>query len=202
MEVRDKKIFVQSVSAVLIIVVLFNVYRGVTVQKIGIPGFFEIVFNEDPASSSLNKGELPPLDDNPLPIPRKTTNDPAGLIEPDPADNVDDRHEPAFYPPEEPEYDITEAAVDLSGVWYGADGMEYEITQSGNTVYFTEYGLFGATSNGSGTYRNNTVTFDYETVLGTFGTATLSLSPNGRVLSGSANDKVAGTITQLYLSKY
>lgn len=202
MEARDKKIFVQSVSAVLIIVVLFNVYRGVTVQKIGIPGYFEIVFNEDPVSSEVKKSELPTPADNPLPMPQKTTNDPTGLIEPDPADNEGDWDEPVFYPPEEPVYDITEAAVDLSGVWYGADGMEYEITQSGNTVYFTEYGLFGATSNGSGTYRNNTVTFDYETVLGTFGTATLSLSPNGRVLSGSANDKVTGTNTQLYLSKY
>lgn len=45
MEVREKKVLIYAISAVLIIAVLLNFYHGSTVTKIDIPGLFGIEFN-------------------------------------------------------------------------------------------------------------------------------------------------------------
>lgn len=203
MEARDKKVLVQSVSAVLIIVVLFNVYSGITVSKIGIPGLLEIEFNsgDKPGSeeklgqqnSGTSDGRESVVDDPPF-INPGNTRDISN-------DNYESFDEDDVYDPVPPEI-TREAVIDLNGMWYGDDGSEYEIIHSGSTVYFTEYGLYGATAQGSGEYQNSRLTFEYETVFGTFGTATLDVSDNGRVLSGRANDITSGTVTQLYLTRY
>jgi len=205
MEVKEKKILVQSVSAVLIIVVLFNVYSGITVSKIGIPGLIDIEFNSDNESGDALPGEQ---------INRSQPDDAAesrsgqsveesSVLNNSPVQDIsnelyteDGSDEVSQYVPAAP------ALIDLNGMWYGEDGSEYEIAQSGGTVFFTEYGLFGATAQGSGSYQNNRLILEYETVFGTAGKATLNLSQNGQVLSGQANDITACAITQLYMRRY
>lgn len=209
MEARDKKILIQSVSAVLIIVVLFNVYSGITVSKIGIPGLLDIEFNPgnktngdngaagkqhdpvqlvSPASNNLEKSNDGPLIEN----DSGSGETPANIYKQDDPEVV--------YNPNQP--DRSRPGIsDLNGMWYGDDGSEYEITQNGGEIYFTEYGLYGITAQGMGRYLNNQFIFEYETVFGTVGTATLTLSQDGRALSGRANDLTSGAITQLYLTR-
>lgn len=209
MEARDKKVLIQSVSAVLIIVVLFNVYSGVTVSKIGIPGLIDIEFNPNngtaTATGSADDRQDPALTRSTNTIDRNGVNSGPSIIDDqnirDVSNDIERQPLEDIYHPVQPET-TPPPVIDLNGTWYGADGSEYEITHDGNTVYFTEYGLFGATANGMGTYQNNAVSFGYETVYGTVGTATLNLSSNGQILSGRAFDKVAGTSTDLYLTRY
>lgn len=179
MEASSKKVLVNSVSIVLIVVVLFNVYSGITVSKIGIPGLLEIEFNNETSENNSGDDPIRPVQDT-LAIPDDPTPDP----------------DPGPVIPPEP------ALVDINGRWYGQDGSEYQIIQNGNSVSFTEYGLFGATAEGSGSYQNNRLVMEYETVFGTVGTATLELIQNGRVLSGRADDHTSGGSTVLYLTKY
>ena len=199
MEARDKKILVQSVSAVLIIVVLFNVYSGITVSKIGIPGLMEIEFN---TGSQQTETPSDPIGSNPVagtnnPGQGGLTTDPVNNYEPGATQDVVQKDQPV-QPPVQP----AERQINLDGVWYGADGSEYEIAYSSGTVFFTEYGLFGITAEGSGTFQNNRMVIDYQTVFGTSGQATLDLSPNGQILSGVANDFTSGVSTPLYLTRY
>jgi hypothetical protein len=202
MEVKEKKILVQSVSAVLIIVVLFNVYSGITVSKIGIPGLIDIEFNSGNESSdgpvaeqgSRSITEQGQNVDRPSDLIRgseETLSNNSGAS--DDSDKV--------YIPVQPD-PVQPALLDLNGMWYGEDGSEYEFVQTGGTVYFTEYGLFGATAQGSGSYQSNRLILEYETAFGTVGKANLNLSQNGQVLSGQANDITSGAITQLYLRRY
>lgn len=203
METRDKKILVQSVSAVLIIVVLFNVYSGITVSKIGIPGLMEIEFN---TGSQQTDTPNDPIGSNTV----VGTNNPGqGGLTNDPVSNYDDFDEPGTTrsvdqndQPVQPPVQPVERQVNLNGAWYGADGSEYEISYSSGTVFFTEYGLFGVTAEGSGTFQNNRMVIDYQTVFGTSGQATLDLSTNGQILSGVANDFTSGASTPLYLTRY
>lgn len=179
MEAGNKKVLINSVSIVLIIVVLFNVYSGITVSKIGIPGLLEIEFNIGPSENEEKNGPIN-LGQDSINVP----DDP----KPDP--------DPGPFIPPEP------TLVDINGRWYGQDGSEYQIIQNGNSVSFTEFGMFGATAEGSGSYQNSRLVMDYETVFGTVGTATLELIQNGRVLSGRADDHTSGASTVLYLTKY
>ena len=179
MEAGNKKVLVNSVSIVLIIVVLFNVYSGITVSKVGIPGLIEIEFNNGPSENGPNNGPVNPGQDS-------------LIVHKDPVDD----------PNPEPIIPSRPVLVDINGRWYGQDGSEYQIIQNGNRVSFTEYGMFGATAEGAGEYQNNRLVMEYETVFGTVGTATLDLIQNGRVLSGRADDHTSGASTVLYLTKY
>lgn len=189
--------------------VLFNVYSGITVSKIGIPGLIDIEFNSENSTSSEAgpKGEGQGQDQDQT---RSTDRiDRGGTIAGpaisddenmrDVSNNTDRKtFDEDIYRSVQPQTPV----VDPNGTWYGADGYEYNISYNGSTVYFTEYGLFGATVNGTGTYQNNTILFEYETVFGTVGTATLNISANGYILIGRAIDRVAGTSTELYLMRY
>ncbi|WP_340105383.1 hypothetical protein [Rhodohalobacter sp. 8-1] len=203
MEARDKKILVQSVCAVLIIVVLFNVYSGITVSKIGIPGLIDIEFNSGDKPGSEEK---PGQQDSPTSDEQESVVDDPPIIKPgntrdisnDDYESLDEDDVYGAIPPE-----ITgDTVIDLNGMWYGDDGSEYEISHDGGSVYFTEYGLYGATAQGSGEFQGKRLNLEYETVFGTFGTAILDVSENGRVLSGRANDITSGSVTQLYLTRY
>src|SRR6056297_79909 len=207
MEARDKKILVQSVSVVLIIVVLFNVYSGITVSKIGIPGLIDIEFNsnDEPSGQGGEPSSVNPNNGNGQSDERIVSQEEfsSGETTQEPGSSDDQKSYEPEYPqdmyPEEPPIQPT---VDLTGIWYGADGSEYDISQEGGTVYFTEYGLFGITAEGSGTLQNGRLIFNYQTVLGTSGRATLEVSPNGRIISGTADDFTSGVSTPLYLTRY
>lgn len=205
MEARDKKILVQSVSAVLIIVVLFNVYSGITVSKIGIPGLIDLEFNTEspdskPASNPDNKDDSEPYKDY----------ESGNSVKESYQDEESGNQNPAIRNPEivtpsvinrsvqQPET----AVLDLNGRWYGEDGSEYDISQVGSSVSFTEYGMFGATASGYGSYQNNRLTLEYETVFGTYGSAILNLSHDGRMMSGRADDLTSGASTTLVLRRY
>lgn len=208
MEARDKKILVQSVSAVLIIIVLFNVYSGITVSKIGIPGLIDLEFNTGSSpdskpvsnpdnrndSESYNEFESGNSTDESFQVGGTGTQNPVVRNPEMVTPGVINR------PVQQPE--LIPAVIDLNGRWYGEDGSEYDISQMGNSVSFTEYGMFGATASGFGSYQNNRLTFEYETVFGTYGAATLNLSQDGRMMSGRADDLTSGGSVTLVLRRY
>lgn len=209
MEARDKKILINSVSVVLIVVVLANVYRGITVSKVGIPGLLDIEFNsgdKPPTQSSdhqVNESDQDnintTIENNPN--DQNTSNPQVQL----PGDPVQTNQQQVYSPPggTEPDRQFTDrpVAFNLNGYWVGDDGSEYEIYQSGNNISFTEYGIFGVTASGNGTITDSSVTLEYETVFGTYGVATLKISNNGQTLTGSADDYSSGATTLLNLTK-
>lgn len=215
MEARDKKILVHSVSVVLIVVVLANVYRGITVSKVGIPGLIDIEFNsgDDPSTQSAdlqgseNAGNTLPDDrqngqsdtNSQLrnPVSPLTVQEESGSTYPSEdfsMGNTRDDRQTQTPPRQQP-------AFDLRGVWYGDDGSRYEILQSGSNITFTEYGLFGVTASGYGTISNSLITLEYETVFGTYGVASLRISNNGHSLMGQADDYSSGNTTFLNLTR-
>lgn len=190
MEARDKKILINAVSIVLIVVVLANVYRGITVSKVGIPGLLEIEFNsgEDPPAQPA---ELPTVEQD-----SQHVNEREDVVRPQSQDLSN------------PGSTGTElrttsgpALISLNGFWSGDDGSTYEFFQTGSSITFTEYGMFGATASGYGSVANSTITLEYETIFGTYGIATLSVSANGQNLTGRADDHTSGTTTFLNLTR-
>lgn len=208
MEARDKKILVQSVCAVLLIVVLFNVYSGVTVSKIGIPGLIDLEFNSGsspdskPGTDSNNRNDFETYDEFESGNSADESFQVRGTDTQNPAVRNPEMVTPGVInrPVQQPE--TVPAVLDLNGRWYGEDGSEYDISQVGSSVSFTEYGMFGATASGYGNYQNNRLSLEYETVFGTYGTAILNLSHDGRMMSGRADDLTSGASTTLVLRRY
>jgi len=204
MDASDKRLLVRSASVVLVIVVFFNVYRGITVSKIGVPGILEIEFNTgDDKSASEERSSVTYDRDGFMPIlqtPEKAEirNETAQApreraVSADPSPKSVERVEQPLR---------REAALlNVSGTWYGDDGSLYEINQTGNSISFFEFGIFGVTASGYGTISGSRLEIDYETVFGTVGKATLNLSDDKSVLRGSANDYTSGAVTQLTLRK-
>lgn len=209
MEARDKKILVNSVSIVLIVVVLANVYRGITVSKVGIPGLLDIEFNsgDNPPTQSSDRQVDESDQDNNKPAGINNQGGQNSSIQQvqNPRESVSTNDQQDFLTPDGTENEAQaadrSAAFNLSGLWYGDDGSEYEIYQSGNIISFTEYGMFGVTASGNGTITDSSVILEYETVFGTYGVATLQISNNGQIMTGSADDYSSGSTTFLNLTR-
>ncbi|REL24886.1 hypothetical protein DYD21_17175 [Rhodohalobacter sp. SW132] len=211
MDLKEKKPLIYSVSAAVIILVVFTVMSGTPLKKLVIPGFFEAEFDSrsEPSSQSAGEVAIPDRTVTPIESQRNLTDAGGSLVEPDIANQtpgqrteVPEVHREVSSP--NGRTAITEESAtrqSVTGIWYGDDGSVYEITQYGNTVEFVEYGMFGITASGNGTVSGAQISLSYETVFGTMGSANLNISENSRVLTGRANDHVSGGYTLLRLTR-
>lgn len=209
MEVKEKKVLVYAISTVLVIAVILNFYHGSTVTKIDIPGLLGIEFNSnnkssvEPDHARQNQGEnndIPVVQNTPSQVdqPLQSSLQPdsqTGYTEPE------TRSEPDHQASQTPQLSEPNISIRLAGSWIGEDGSEYEIEQTGNTISFVEYGLWGVTASGSGSITGNQIVIDYQTAFGTFGNAVLEVSGNQQILTGYANDLSTGVSTRLILHR-
>lgn len=209
MDSRDKKILIISASLVLVLAVMFNIYRGITVSKIGIPGILEIEFDSGSDSSDgtesgntlesnagIDEGLRPAQTWGSTEIENRRAEE--LLRDRDDEISQGATNSNANGSQARPEM---QRAFNVTGNWYSDDGLSYEISQSGNSVEFFEYGLWGITASGNGTLAGNQIIIDYQTAFGTLGNAVLNLSDNGQVMTGTANDLTTGVSTVLTLYK-
>lgn len=211
MEVREKKVLIYAISAVLVIAVLLNFYHGSTVTKIDIPGLFGIEFNSgnntsERTASSTAKESGTGLDGSRPADQTMSSAEPERQWDEDPSQARHEEISPAItgfpaYSHEPQTRPEMQRVFNVTGYWYSDDGSSYEISQSGSRIEFIEYGLWGVTASGSGILSGNKLNIDYQTSFGTIGRAVLELSDDGQSMTGRADDLTTGASTIMALYK-
>ena len=83
----------------------------------------------------------------------------------------------------------------ISGTWQSAVGLSYIIEQSGGDVTIQEINSFGiVTAEGQGVIEGRDIDISYVTAVGTLGRALLSVSDDGRRITGTFEDLTIGSI--------
>jgi len=86
--------------------------------------------------------------------------------------------------------------LNISGLWRDGVGMNYYITQNGDSFTFTASNPYnGAASSGSGTIAQNQVISSFQTNLPSFGKGSGAVSADGQVMQGTFFDSVLGQYT-------
>ena len=92
--------------------------------------------------------------------------------------------------------------INLTGTWYGLNGISYQIFQNGNLVTIQEISpLYGVTAVGQGQIQGQSVVINYQTASYTQGVANLTISPEGRSLNGTFRDINSGYTVPATLSR-
>jgi low affinity Fe/Cu permease len=96
--------------------------------------------------------------------------------------------------------------TNLSGVWHDRNtGGSYTFSQSGSDIAFEEhstaFGMDVVSATGSGTISGHKVELNYTTLFNTNGKASMLLSPNNEIMSGSSHDLTSGAMIQITLSR-
>ena len=181
--------FAWTVLFVVIIPLIgYALYSGLTVGKIQLPGGFVIEFREAPtpvqAENRIDELSQDELESRQAELEQKLAEMEAQLQR-------------------APESDVQIAQVtDVSGTWQSPNGLSYTIVQQGLQLTIQEINpYYGITAVGEGNIMENTVSINYRTAANTFGTGTLRLSNNGTRLSGSFVDSYSGVQTPADLQK-
>jgi len=91
-------------------------------------------------------------------------------------------------------------SVDISGTWFGANGLSYEIAQFGAEAVIQEISTFGVTATGYGAVDGTRAVFRYEAIDGSTGVADLELVDDG-TLSGTFRNDAFGTSVRAELTR-
>jgi hypothetical protein len=206
-------------SSLLVLLVGYTLYNGQTIEEIGLGGLGSVKFAKPggalhetpaPSSSGAGRGSTP-------------------IVQPDAAKQVDHdemsrrqaaleaklrRMEDALKQSEArpvrraPENQSAEVAasvarhVNLAGTWQDRTGVSWIIEQTGNAVAFQEYNpILGVTAVGQGTVSGHQLQLTYQSALQTNGQAALTISPDGRRLTGNARDNVTGVSFPLLFAR-
>lgn len=185
------------VALLLIVIVVYNLSSGLSVKKINISGIFEAEFAEKPASvattDQIEKVGEDELKKRQAELEEKLKDlegqlaakgeTPAG----DASGGFEGMREPMALP-------------SLAGTWHTAQGVSYYIQQNANAMTLQEVNpIYGVTAVGQGTIAGQNVQFNITTAVGTWGSAQLSLSADGRQLNGYYSDAVTGAAIPLAL---
>lgn len=83
--------------------------------------------------------------------------------------------------------------INISGQWESDEGIQYVFVQSGNRVTFQEVNMIaGITAAGEGTINGRHVQLNYVTLVGTNGSAQLTLGEDHDEMNGSFTDHFSG----------
>jgi hypothetical protein len=90
----------------------------------------------------------------------------------------------------------------INGYWQDGVGTTYIIAQNGNTFQFSGGNAWtGLQSNGTGTISGNQIAVSFRTNLPSTGRGSLTLSGDGRLMTGMCSDSVQGAYA-LAISRY
>ena len=78
--------------------------------------------------------------------------------------------------------------ADFSGLWLGGNGLEYRITQFGETIVIEEVSIYGTSATGEGTVVGDTATFSFIAYDGSFGRGDLRLSGSSTIDASFHNE--------------
>ncbi len=194
------------VALVLIVLVGYNLYSGVTVQKIGIPGIFEVEYagtaTPEAPGDGPQAGPAETLEARGMTTGEALTDADRGAFEERQTEleqklrMLEERLETEDLPPARP------GLIVIAGSWQGQQGITYTFEQYGTRVVFSEINPFlGVTATGTGTLTGNSLSLAVTTAAFTTGTAALQVSPDGRQMMGTYVDQVTGVTVPLVLSR-
>jgi hypothetical protein len=164
---------------------LYTLYSGFSVGEMELPGGFRITFQKNQTMESPVKEQLEQQSDREREQRQmELEQEMKGL-----KGRLDSR-------PSEP------MSVDLNGIWYGNNGVTYQIEQQGTSFTIQEQSpYYGITAVGNGQVSGRQLSFDYQTAAYTQGRGELQLSADGRTLQGSFQDYSTGMMIPAYLSR-
>lgn len=160
-------------------IVVYNIYAGLTIGRIGLPGGFSIEFQDQPSrASAANVADIP-ADER-----RRREAEMDSKLR---AMEERLRAQPRTDTPS------ATSTVNVSGTWQSQNGVSYTLNQNGNQVIFQEVSsLFGTVAAGHGTISHHDMTISYTTIFFTPGRADLRVSDDGRRITGSFTDTRSG----------
>lgn len=85
----------------------------------------------------------------------------------------------------------------LAGTWFGANGLRYEIRQFGSEAVIEEITVYGVTATGYGKVDVTGVTFSFQAIDGSTGTADLALVTNRQLEGTFGNDTFGTSVTAI-----
>lgn len=92
--------------------------------------------------------------------------------------------------------------INLTGLWTGEDGVQYNITQIGDRITFQEMNpMLGVTVVAEGGIVGDQVDLHYTSMLGSTGSGSLNIANNGHHLHGVFYDNNFGVETELSLRR-
>ena len=181
--------FMWTVLFVVVVpLIIYALYSGLTIGRIALPGGFEIEFR-DVREALAAEDELKTLDGDELAarqadMERKLREMEAQLMERDETEAPRSR------------------VQNISGAWQSPVGLSYQIEQQGRDVTIQEITpYYGITAIGEGEIRDGVLRISYRTALNTTGEAHLQLSDNGKRLTGTFTDSYSGLQTQARLQR-
>lgn len=188
-------------ALLLLALVGYNLYSGLTVKKLGLPGLFEIEFG-NAAGGLAGEKKVEEIGDTELKsrqakleqqienlqtqVSSKAPEQPS--IAADAAPRIISQATTVAAP--------TRESFNLSGSWESVeDGLSYVIQQSGNTLIVQEtHSAFGITAAGQGQLVGQNIELSVSTVLGTTGMARLRVSDDGNRITGQVTDFTTGGV--------
>ncbi|HVF88267.1 MAG TPA: hypothetical protein VM866_11790 [Pyrinomonadaceae bacterium] len=188
-------------ALLLLALVGYNLYSGLTVKKLGLPGLFEIEFG-NAAGGLASEKRVEEIGDNELKsrqakleqqveklqtqVAAKTPEQPSSA--PDAARRVISQTTTVAAP--------TRESFNLSGSWQSdEDGLSYVVQQSGSTLIVQEtHAAFGITAAGQGQMVGQDIELSVTTVPGTTGMARLRVSDDGNRITGQVTDFTTGGV--------
>lgn len=178
---KGSRNFIWTVFFVLVVpLVFYTVYSGLVVGEIELPGGFRFVFRERRIGGTTDtaKEELDDLSEAELEQRQA---------------ELEQRFQELEQQTNQPEIPQAPQGVDLNGIWYSQNGLSYQIVQNGNFITIQEINpLYGVTAVGQGQVQNQTIQITYQTAAYQQGSANLTISSDGRSLTGTFRDAYTG----------
>lgn len=169
-----KSLWTVIIGVLIVIVVLYMLYPESTIKRIKIPGLFEAEFEKltpEDKIEQIPKAELAQRQEE----LKKDLSQWEMEME-----KIGGQQQPT-------------ALHNISGTWQAAGGLSYFIQQSGNIVTVQEISpVYGVTAVGQGVIVGQDIDISYTTIIGTTGRSLLTLSADGRQLTGSFRDDITG----------
>lgn len=202
-----KRFLWNVVALVLLALVAYNLYSGVTVQRIGIPGIFEVEYAGANDAGAVTNPDAPPQEDGAAPVQAGMTG--TDRLDREDRDALEERQQYLEAKIQELEAQLEDdppparpGIVSIAGTWMGQQGISYQFQQVGTDIVFSEINpLLGVTASGTGTLNGTVLTLNVTTAAYTNGTASLRLDPDGMRLTGTYRDAVTGMVVPLVLTR-
>jgi len=173
--------------------VAYNLYIGLTVGKIGLPGGISLEFKDK--KSLIDTGKFAELSDGERSKGQVDLEKRLGDMEARLHDQ-EQREGPPKYQFQKANSVSEETSVrkfDINGTWQAAGGISYVVRQNGDAVTIQEVSpIYGITAAGEGVIKQQDITVSYVTALYTTGRGILRVSDDGHQITGMFTDLSTG----------
>lgn len=175
----------------------YNFYSGLTVKKLGLPGLFEIEFGNTTGGLASEK-KVEEIGDGELKSRQAKLEQQVESLQTQVAAKTPEQRgaPPVISQAGTVAAPAPRASLNLSGSWQSdEDGLSYAIQQNGSTLIVQEtHAAFGIIAVAEGHLVGQDIELTFTTVLGAAGRARLRVSDDGDRITGQATDFSTGAV--------